>query len=69
MDYHSFIESLTVKQDSIKFLEKTKAKIVFIGQSDAPSTITTLPVPFSYYDILYQDYLIYLDFCFSCDLR
>lgn len=69
MNWRNYKEFLTITMDTLEGLNKTKAKIAFIGQDTNENVNISITLPYTYYETLYKDFIIYLDMMLVTDLK
>ena len=55
--------------DTLQNLNDSKAKIAFIGQDTNENVDISISLPYTYYETLYKDFIIYLDMMLVTDLK
>lgn len=61
MNYRTYHETLMITPNSMQSLYNTDAKIIYIGQDVDDKIAVSIPLPYTYYEILYRNFFIYFD--------
>ncbi|WP_027088461.1 MurR/RpiR family transcriptional regulator [Thomasclavelia saccharogumia] len=69
MNWRNYKELLTITMDALQNLNDSKAKIAFIGQDTNENVDISIALPYTYYETLYKDFIIYLDMMLVTDLK
>ena len=69
MNYRTYHELLMLAPGPIEIIDQTPAKKAFLGQEIDDEVTISLPLPYTYYDLLYRSYFIYLDMFLITELN